>query len=285
MNNSLSDDDLLKTDFGKKNVAIRDVNILYGFLFSFIADGVIQQEEKELLEKWRNEHNNDASIQFLKPIFNAIDSALSDNVLTIEEVFTIIGILSEYRIDGGNYSNETIDTQLLLSFCQGITCDGVVNKKELELLNIWIEKTPLALSGKMQNIKDDIKAILSNNYFSEKEAERIRDIILDYISVPNDNADSVSINGKNFVLSGQFAFGSKQDVTRKIVELGGHVTSSVGKKTDYLVVGGTRSNLWKYGAFGTKVEKAKRLQEEGLPIIIVSEGDFINSLTRQEQTA
>ena len=86
-------------------------------------------------------------------------------------------------------------------------------------------------------------------------------------------------------MSGQFAFGSKQDVTRKIVELGGHVTSSVGKKTDYLVVGGTRSNLWKYGAFGTKVEKAKSLQEEGLPIIIVSEGDFINSLTRQEQTA
>ena len=46
MNNSLSDDDLLKTDFGKKNVAIRDVNILYVFLFGFIADGVIQQEEK-----------------------------------------------------------------------------------------------------------------------------------------------------------------------------------------------------------------------------------------------
>ena len=85
-------------------------------------------------------------------------------------------------------------------------------------------------------------------------------------------------SGKTFVLSGQFALGDKKSVVERIEARGGRVAAAVSKKVDYAVVGGSRSNLWKYGAYGAKIEKAMALQSEGAPIKIVSEGDLANAL-------
>ncbi len=96
---------------------------------------------------------------------------------------------------------------MIIAFCQGITCDGVVNKKELDLLNIWLEKFGEGVSEKWNALQKDVRAILGKADFSPEEAERIRLLILDYISVPDDASEPVEIRGKTFVLSGQFALG------------------------------------------------------------------------------
>ena len=62
-------------------------------------------------------------------------------------------------------------------------------------------------------------------------------------------------SGKTFVLSGQFALGDKKSVVERIEARGGRVAAGVSKKVDYAVVGGSRSNLWKFGAYGAKIEK------------------------------
>ena len=72
--------------------------------------------------------------------------------------------------------------------------------------------------------------------------------------------------------------GDKKSVAERIEALGGRVASGVSKKVDYAVVGGARSRLWKYGAYGSKIEKAEALQSEGVPIKIVSEGDLVKAL-------
>ena len=64
-------------------------------------------------------------------------------------------------------------------------------------------------------------------------------------------------SGKTFVLSGQFALGDKKIVVEQIEARGGRVAAEVSKKVDYVVVGGSRSNLWKFGAYGAKIEKAR----------------------------
>ena len=88
----------------------------------------------------------------------------------------------------------------------------------------------------------------------------------------------MEVGGKTFVLSGQFALGDKKSVVERIEARGGRVAAGGSKKVDYAVVGGSRSNLWKFGAYGVKIEKAKELQSEGAPIKIVSEGDLANAL-------
>ncbi len=91
----MTDRELLETGFGGKQIFVRDVNLLFGFCFGFIADAVIREEEKEFLTKWRYEHADDADAPLLRPVFAGIDAALANSVMTLENVFAIIALLSE----------------------------------------------------------------------------------------------------------------------------------------------------------------------------------------------
>lgn len=61
--------------------------------------------------------------------------------------------------------------------------------------------------------------------------------------------------GKAFVLTGTLPDLTREQATEKIMAAGGRVTSSVSKKTDYLVAGDSP---------GSKAEKAERL---GVPVL------------------
>jgi len=71
-----------------------------------------------------------------------------------------------------------------------------------------------------------------------------------------------ALAGKQFVLTGGLSEFSRDEAKKKIESFGGRVTSSVTKKTDYIVVGKDA---------GSKLEKAKKL---GLTII--DEEEFLN---------
>jgi len=58
------------------------------------------------------------------------------------------------------------------------------------------------------------------------------------------------LSGKTFVLTGTLPDLTREQATERIVAAGGRVTSSISKKTDYLVAGETP---------GSKLEKAERL--------------------------
>jgi DNA ligase (NAD+) len=68
-------------------------------------------------------------------------------------------------------------------------------------------------------------------------------------------AAELPLAGKTFVLTGTLPSMTREDATEKIEALGGHVTGSVSKKTDYVVAGSEP---------GSKFDKAKEL---GVPII------------------
>uniref|UniRef100_A0A7C4GCM9 DNA ligase n=1 Tax=candidate division WOR-3 bacterium TaxID=2052148 RepID=A0A7C4GCM9_UNCW3 len=70
--------------------------------------------------------------------------------------------------------------------------------------------------------------------------------------------------GKRFVLTGTLAQFSREQATELILALGGSVSSSVSKKTDYVVAGASP---------GSKYERAKELG-----VVIISEADFVKML-------
>lgn len=83
-----------------------------------------------------------------------------------------------------------------------------------------------------------------------------------------DRAAGSAFAGKTFVLTGTLPTLTRNDATEMIEKLGGKVSSSVSKKTDFLLAG---------EAAGSKLTKA-----ETLGIRIISEAEFLQ-MTEQEQ--
>ncbi len=83
-----------------------------------------------------------------------------------------------------------------------------------------------------------------------------------------------NLNGKNIVLTGEFACGQRKDVKSYFEKLGVSVKSGVSSKTDYLIIGAFGSPDWKFGDYGDKVAKAQELQLKGKPIEIIQEEEF-----------
>lgn len=95
-----------------------------------------------------------------------------------------------------------------------------------------------------------------------------------------DEVAEVSLERKVFVLTGDFASGSKADIEAKINARGGSVKDSVTAKTDYLVVGNDGSAAWVNGvAGGKKVVKAMELKAKGNAISIINESAILNSVS------
>jgi len=77
---------------------------------------------------------------------------------------------------------------------------------------------------------------------------------------PKMEAPVSNISGRTFVLTGELETFSRSEAEAKILELGGNATSSVSKKTDYLVLGKDP---------GSKYDKAKKLG-----VKILNENEF-----------
>ncbi|MCR4749320.1 MAG: BRCT domain-containing protein [Lachnospiraceae bacterium] len=83
---------------------------------------------------------------------------------------------------------------------------------------------------------------------------------------------------RDVVVTGDFDFGSRQDVYSFIENAGGIIDNNVKKATDFVVVGCKGSDAWKTGNYGGKIQKAIELKDKGEHIEIVKENDFIEAV-------
>jgi NAD-dependent DNA ligase len=84
--------------------------------------------------------------------------------------------------------------------------------------------------------------------------------------------------GRIFVVTGDFACATRNQVISRIESLGGDVASGVSKKVSFLVIGSLGCELWKTEGYGTKIEKAVEFRSAGAPIRIVSEKHWFDTL-------
>jgi len=88
--------------------------------------------------------------------------------------------------------------------------------------------------------------------------------------------ENIKITGNLFVLTGTFTTGKREDI-KKIIELaGGIVSKNLTLSIDYLVVGDIVSRDWKYGKYGSKIEKALKSN-----IKIISEHTLIKNINSE----
>ena len=91
-----------------------------------------------------------------------------------------------------------------------------------------------------------------HEYFQRAESHRLIQRLLDAgVDIKKPDRVTGPLTGKTIVLTGTLTSMTRSDAEQRIKTLGGTISSSVSKKTDYLVVGADP---------GSKLEKAERLK-------------------------
>lgn len=162
-------------------------------------------------------------------------------------------------------------------YALGINHVGLSNAKLLcKNINYDINKLFEVSQDELINIDGfgDIIAHSIVSYFADNKNRELLNKILKIVSfntveISEENENS-NINGKTFVITGDLNnFTNRKELQNKIESLGGKVTGSVTKKTNYLINNDILSE-------SSKNKKAKEL---GIPII--TEEDFIKEFLNQ----
>ena len=161
---------------------------------------------------------------------------------------------------------------------KSISKDRIITKLEFDFLNDWLENH-YELSGNFpfDSIFKYVKIILSDGIVEDNELVALLEIcdkILNPVENSNNKCECINVGGKNIVLSGEFSFGSKSQVSDLLVSKGAIMQNTVSKKTDIVLVGNKGNDAWIAGNYGTKIKKAMELQNAGANILIIKESDF-----------
>jgi NAD-dependent DNA ligase len=194
---------------------------------------------------------------------------------------------------GAGYHND-LNRSLgaLIGIAQGLICDNQLNDSEIDFLQKWLESNDVistaypgdVLYSRIQNVIAD--GVITNDeriYLIDALQQLIGGTLEELAdnthvsSLAIDNVNEISFEGKRFLLTGDFVFGSRQVCELFTERFGGEVCNSLSKKIDYVVVGGRGSKEWKYGSFGTKIEHAIQLKREGNSILIIHEDCWVSS--------
>jgi len=146
----------------------------------------------------------------------------------------------------------------------GILGVGIAAAKDLIKNFGGIEEISAASFEDLKNVSDigEITANHIKNYFSDAENQKL---LLELKNLglnlkAEEKVADLKFAGKIFVVTGKLEKYTREEITKKIEEVGGEVKNSVSKKTDFVIVGEDA---------GSKLQKA---QELGIKIL--SEEDF-----------
>lgn len=179
------------------------------------------------------------------------------------------------------YSDDTKGLQNLKRIIESIMNDNKIELDEINELNEWLDSnTQLIGNYPFDKIYSIVKKVLEDGIVSSNEYDELMHVFNDFINPIKEEKtnDSMNFQDKIFCLTGTFNSGSKDSIEAKIIEKGGICGKGVTSKTNYLIVGGSGSDAWKFGNYGGKVQKAMELKEKGKNIEIISEDDFLKQL-------
>lgn len=181
----------------------------------------------------------------------------------------------------------------LMGIVQCILADGQLHDAEVRFLGDWLkgaENVSLTWPGSV--IYAQVRDVLADGVITPEERSHLTGTLMQLLggaldelaesrhvsTLPLDDVPEISVTEKVFCFTGDFVFGPRSTCEQAVERRGGLITTSVSKKLHYLVVGGLGSPEWKYGSFGTKIEKAVQYRTNGVPLMIVHEDIWAGSL-------
>lgn len=260
-----------------KSILIKSLSALYGIVTGVTSDSNINDSELKLIEKWICEYDKFSETYPYNIINPLIKSIISNKTIITMQKEELINISRQF-MPMDTYSTETLSMQILMGILEGISCDGEITLQELDTLKQWmVDNMHLKGNYPFDTIFITINKVIEDRIVTFDESEELIELFNEFLNpIKVKNETCLNLSGKKVCLTGNFIYGSKDEIGGLIIKNGGEMSSGVTKKTSIVVVGGEGSKDWSYGNFGTKVKKAMELKSNGLDIEIIREEDLFN---------
>ena len=273
------------------------INTLRGLVAGINSDMAVDTAEVTELVHWCQVHGWLRDRHPFSEILPVVEQACADGVVTEEEAKDILWLCNNFVDNSSYYNIITSSIQFLAGMLHGLLADGELSDREITTLKAWVDANDF-LSGTypFDEINSLLHIILEDKKITQREREALMSLfsgVIDFTTSHNLSeveysqlrkkysvggicalCPDVTFPGKNFCFTGESYRAKRAEIAGVIEQLGGNVTGSVSKKTDYLVVGNAGNPCWAYACYGRKIEQAMALRKEGAGVIIVNETDF-----------
>lgn len=248
-----------------------NINTLYGIIKGINYDKKIDEKEIEKLKVWGEDNRIYKQYALFDRIIFKLEEILNDNKITEYEKIELEKLVTSIN-NSKIYSESTLSLQILNGILDGIVCNQKVNQKEIENLNAWLKQNDyLKDVYPYDKVLLEVSKVLEDRILTEEESNYILSIFNEIVHPEFNNDENIDFDGKTFCLTGEFKNATKQEISKKLQDLGGIEKTGVSSKLNYLIVGGVGSEAWKFGKIGGKQAKAQELNEKGANIKIIDE--------------
>lgn len=286
--------------FMSKEELHKNLNALIGLLEGVTVDNVVNCLEADEVKNWFDLHKHLLNVHPFSEILPAIERALDDGVVDLEEANDIVWLCKRFTEENENrlyFDHVTSAMQQLQGMLYGIMSDGVLNDKELTELSEWLDDNDY-LSGTypFDEVYSLLLAAQQDGVVSDDERNMLRAFFSNFVDLStsynihapemDDLRRKYSVSGicaacpeitfehKLFCFTGISKRAKRADIAELICSKGGSFNNSVTNSTDYLIVGADGNPCWAFSCYGRKVEKAMDLRKHGGKVIVVHENDF-----------
>ena len=225
-------------------------------------------------------------------VCDLLTDILEDGVVTQDELSDLKNLVSDV-LEFGHNDNSTYEAQLnqMLGYLHGITADNVLTEKEITAFQQWLTSHEAVLRTWPGDVLvKRINEILEDGIITEEEKadllETIKQITgqrfletgiahgmaTEFCTQP---IEAVTICNANICFTGKFVSGTRAEVEKVAKTQGAAISKGITKKLDLLVIGTIASRDWKFSSLGRKIEAAIKLQNDGSPLKIVTEKNWL----------
>lgn len=271
---------------------------LEGIVLGTAMDGKVSDDEIGAIVDWIKEHEEFIHRHPFNEVIPRLNEIVSDGIVDEEERSDILWLCNQFSTKNQRFSAITSDMQRLQGILAGIIADGKITKEELEGLREWMtEREHLRKTWPFDEIEAVITAVLRDGIVDEQEHQFLLAFFDEFalkqnhrVLTRNEDFSENMIMGvcavcpeiefpeRNFCFTGKSVRTTRAELTSKIEELGGIPLKSVTKDLHYLIIGSDGNPCWAFSCYGRKVEKAVEYRKRGLPILLVHENDFWDSV-------
>lgn len=267
----------------------RALQTLAGIAQGMAIDYEITDGEVGALTEWLSLYSHLTHRPPFKDLADLVERIVADGVIDEEEREELLDWCQTFASDKSVAVTTTTDAlRRLHGVLHGIAADGEVTEQEAVDLGDWLQEyDDVCHVWPFCDLKDLLARVLADRKVDEGERAELlafadsfveraaiggehRAAVGHTITTVCNHGAEITFTGKTFLFTGKAAR-QRKDLHADVAARGGVPLDRVRNDLDYLVIGSLSQPAWAFANYGRKIEEVLALQAQGFKVAIVHE--------------